>query len=114
MGGGTGGLGGGFCLGVGGVGGGGTGVGVGCLGRLVEVSVDPFGIDGAVSDSISDSWGAGEGAEERGDGEVPLGNEKVTGIRGENLFCTSISGGSFERGGLTLAEGFFDFVTTLF
>ena len=72
---------------------------MGFLGRLVEVSVDPFGIDGVVSDSISDSWGAGEGAEEKGDGEVPLGNEKVPGIRGANLFCTSISGGFFERGG---------------
>ena len=87
---------------------------MGYLGRLVEVSVDPFGIDGAVSDSISDSWGAREGVEEKGEGEVPVGNEKVLGISGANLFCTLISGESFKRGALTPAEDVLDFVMTLF
>ena len=71
---------------------------MGFLERLVEVSVDPFGIDGVVSDSISDSWGAGEGVEEKGEGEVPGGNEKELGIRGANLFCTLIPGESLKRG----------------
>ena len=85
------------------------------LGRLVEVSVDPFGIDGVVSDSISDSWGAGEGVEEKGEGEgeVPGGNEKVPGIRGANLFCTSIPGESLKRGALTPVGDVLDFVISL-